>query len=55
MEKLIAWFDGERGRRTALAKLLNLSPGAISKWKQVPTRHLKAVSDATLIPLTDLV
>lgn len=55
MEELIAWLDEKRGRRMALAKLLNLSPGAISKWKRVPTRHLKAVSDATLIPLTDLV
>ncbi len=47
MEELIAWLVEKRGRRMALAKLLNLSPGA--------TRHLKAVSDATLIPLTDLV
>lgn len=55
MEELIEWFNEKRGRRSALARLLNLSPGAISKWKRVPTKHLKAVSDATLIALVDLV
>lgn len=55
MDKLVAWLDEKRGRRVALAKLLNVSPGAISKWRWVPTRHLRAVSDATLIPLSDLV
>lgn len=36
MQKLKAWLDEERGRRTALSVTLGITPGALSQWSQVP-------------------
>jgi DNA-binding transcriptional regulator YdaS (Cro superfamily) len=50
MEHLIKWFDAKRGRRLRMTEKLNLSTGAISQWKRVPTRHVSMVSKITKIP-----
>lgn len=54
MDKLREYLDGERGRRTALAAALKISPSAISMWEQVPAERLGDVSRATGIPLEEL-
>lgn len=36
MQELRTWLNGERGRRTALAAKLGITPGALSQWTQVP-------------------
>lgn len=36
MHELKTWLNGERGRRTALAAQLGITPGALSQWTQVP-------------------
>lgn len=55
MHELIEWMDGQRGRRSALARALGITPSAITRWRQVPTKHLKQVSDITCIPLASLI
>jgi DNA-binding transcriptional regulator YdaS (Cro superfamily) len=44
---LTAWLDAERGRATALAQLLGVTPAAVSQWKTngVPVVHMKTVRD----------
>jgi len=54
MEKLLEYLNGERGRKSALAARLNISPSAISMWDQVPTDRVAAVADFTGIPPRDL-
>lgn len=54
MEHLIAWLDAERGRRKRLAEHLEIFPGALSQWNQVPATRATEVSDFTGIPLHDL-
>lgn len=54
MNKLLEYLDAERGRRTALATHLKISPSAISMWGQVPTEQVKKVSTFTGIPARDL-
>ncbi|MBZ9985700.1 helix-turn-helix domain-containing protein [Mesorhizobium sp. BH1-1-5] len=50
MEKLIEYFDAERGRRQALAAALGCSPSTISMWRRVPAERIGDVSRATGIP-----
>lgn len=47
MEHLTEWLDAERGRRTALAAFLGVTPGALSQWRQVPADKVAAVADFT--------
>jgi DNA-binding transcriptional regulator YdaS (Cro superfamily) len=47
MNELKAWLDGERGRRTALAATLGITPGALSQWAQVPSERALDVERAT--------
>lgn len=46
---LIDWLAAEKGRTTALAAHFNVSPAAVSQWKQngVPVGHMKSVRDFT--------
>lgn len=54
MEKLIAWLDGERGRRVSLANALRIFPSALSQWKQVPSERCLEVARVTGIPVHEL-
>lgn len=54
MNKLLEYFDAERGRRMALAIHLEISPSAISMWTQVPTERVKEVAKFTGISPRDL-
>lgn len=54
MNKLLEYLDGERGRRSALAACLQISPSAVSMWDQVPTERVLAVSTFTGIPPQEL-
>lgn len=47
MEHLIAWLDGERGRRKALAETLKIYQSALSQWTQVPADKVIAVETVT--------
>lgn len=39
MDQLVAWLDAQRGRRTALAADLRISPSALSMWDRVPVER----------------
>jgi DNA-binding transcriptional regulator YdaS (Cro superfamily) len=54
MDKLLEYLNGERGRKSALAARLKISPSAISMWDQVPTERVSAVSSFTGIPPHEL-
>lgn len=54
MEKLIAWFEEQRGRRLALAQHLAMAPSAVSQWRRVPAERVQAVEKYTGIPRCDL-
>lgn len=54
MEKLTAWLNAERGRRVSLAKALEITPGAISQWNEVPIERAIAISNFTGIPRAEL-
>lgn len=54
MNKLLEYFDAERGRRMALATHLEISPSAISMWTQVPTERVKEVAKFTGLSARDL-
>jgi len=47
MDALVSYFDAERGRRTALASALELSPGTVSQWRQVPAHHCLKIEEVT--------
>lgn len=47
MEALIAWLDGERGRRVVLAGALGIGPSALSQWQQVPADKVLMVEQLT--------
>lgn len=46
---LKTWLEAEDGRGAALAAHFDVSPGAISQWKDngVPLKRMKAVRDFT--------
>lgn len=50
MEKLLEYFNAERGRRIALAKHLKTSPANVSMWKEVPPHRVRAIAEFTGIP-----
>lgn len=50
MDKLLEYLSEERGRKSALAAHLNISPSAISMWRQVPNERIGAVASFTGIP-----
>lgn len=54
MEKLITWIKAERGRLSALASALGITPAAIPQWKAVPADKLLAVEEHTGISRVDL-
>lgn len=54
MDKLTAWLDGERGRRSLLAAECGITHGAISQWDRVPAERVLAVSRLTGIPPEEL-
>jgi len=54
MEKLIAWLDGERGRRVSLASALGIFPSALSQWAQVPSERCLEVERVTGISRYEL-
>lgn len=54
MEKLIAYLDGERGRRSELAKALNISAAALSVWRNVPPEHVLKIEALTGVSRHDL-
>ena len=47
MEHLIAYLKAERGRLSALAIALKITPGAISQWKVIPADKLVAIEEHT--------
>jgi len=54
MDKLRKYLGEERGRKSALAAELKISPSAISMWDQVPIERIGAVSRFTGIPAEQL-
>jgi DNA-binding transcriptional regulator YdaS (Cro superfamily) len=54
MDKLIAWLDGERGRRVFLAAQLHIGPSALSQWSQVPAERCLDVERITGISRHEL-
>lgn len=50
MNTLIEYLNEERGRRTQLAKALNINPAAISQWSAVPATRVVEVEALTGIP-----
>jgi len=54
MDKLREYLNGKRGRRSALAADLRISPSAISMWDQVPFERVADVSRITGIPAGEL-
>ena len=54
MEKLITWVREKRGRLSELARALDITPAAITQWKQVPAERMRAISDFTGIPMMEL-
>jgi DNA-binding transcriptional regulator YdaS (Cro superfamily) len=47
MEHLTTWFNEKRGRRSALAAYLNVYPGAVTQWHQVPAERVVDVEAFT--------
>lgn len=56
MTELRKYLDKERGRGTALARSLGVTPGAISQWAddKVPAQRVFRVSHLTGIPIKKL-
>lgn len=54
MEKLREWLKAERGRVTTLAEILQVSPGAVSQWPEVPPARVLDVERATGISRHEL-
>lgn len=54
MDKLNEWIEAERGRRTALAKAIGITPAAIWQWQKVPAERIGDISRFTGIPLEEL-
>jgi len=54
MEKLLTWLNEERGRRIELAAHLDISPSAISMWRQVPIERVTKIEEFTGIPRDEL-
>ena len=50
MEKLLAYLNSKRGRRTELASRIGINPGALSQWTRVPADRVVAVEAVTGIP-----
>lgn len=40
----------ERGLRSRIARELNITPGAVTQWQEVPAKHVLAVAKITGIP-----
>lgn len=55
MEQLLEYLKAERGRLRDLARLIGVTPAAITQWKAVPVTHLAEVSEFTGIPRETLV
>jgi DNA-binding transcriptional regulator YdaS (Cro superfamily) len=47
MDKLRQFFDESRGRRSALAEALGISPSAISMWTAVPAERVLEIERLT--------
>jgi hypothetical protein len=47
MDKLISYLKAERGRASALAVALNITPGAVAQWREVPADRLVEVERLT--------
>lgn len=54
MEKLLEYLKAERGRATALASALKITPGAVAQWREVPADRLIEVERITGIARHDL-
>ncbi len=54
MKHLRAWIKAERGRLSALARFLGVTPTAINNWEKVPAERMGMVSGFTGIPMRDL-
>lgn len=54
MEKLIEWLKAERGRLTKLAQAIDVTPGAIAQWSEVPAKRVVKISEVTAIPRQEL-
>jgi DNA-binding transcriptional regulator YdaS (Cro superfamily) len=55
MDKLTEYLKAERGRLSALAKAIGVTPGAINQWEgKVPAERMGDVSRATGISVHDL-
>ena len=50
MEHLNAFLKAKRGRLSRLAEELEITPGAIAQWDEVPADKLVAIEAATGIP-----
>jgi DNA-binding transcriptional regulator YdaS (Cro superfamily) len=54
MEKLLEYFNAERGRMKSLADALGITPGAVSQWRNVPPNQLARIEAVTGIPRQQL-
>lgn len=54
MDKLREYLKAERGRLSALATALKITPGAISQWREVPADKLVSIEAATGIHRAEL-
>ena len=54
MEKLTEWIKAERGRLSRLAAGLEITPGAITQWSEVPAERMGDISRLTGIPMKEL-
>jgi len=54
MEKLLEYFNTERGRRIKLALALGVTPGAVSQWTRVPVERIDEIERITGIPRNEL-
>lgn len=54
MEKLKAYFREGRGRKSQLALELEITPSALTQWKEVPAERVLKVESLTGISRFDL-
>lgn len=50
MEHLLKYLDDQRGRLSALARVLEITPSAIKQWRLVPADKVVAIAAETGIP-----
>lgn len=54
MEKLTEWIKAERGRLSRLAEFMDITPGAVAQWTEVPAERMGDIASFTGIPMQEL-